>query len=61
MSGSEATGDGAVNDTNGYPVIGSVHTLTSDGFLTVGYMSVMVGICRRVIGSDANQGLRPTP
>jgi len=61
MSGSAVTGDGAVNDTSGYPVIGSVHILTSDGFLTAGYMSMMVGICRRVIGSDANQGLRPTP
>ena len=54
MSGSVATGDGAVNDTNGYPGIGSAHTLTSAGFLTVGCMSVMVGICPRVIGSGAN-------
>jgi hypothetical protein len=63
MSGSEGTGDGAVIDTSGYPVIGSAHTLRSDGSRTAGYMSVMAGICPRVIGSDAEncQGLRPTP
>jgi hypothetical protein len=54
MSGSAGTGDGAVNDTNGYPVIGNDPTLASGGFLTVGYKNVMAGICPKVIGSDAD-------
>jgi hypothetical protein len=42
-----------MDDTSGYPVIGSVHTLASAGFLTAGCMSAMGGICPKVIGSDA--------
>jgi hypothetical protein len=42
-----------MDDMSGYPVIGSVHTLASGGFLTAGCMSVMAGICPKVIGSDA--------
>jgi phage tail tape-measure protein len=44
-----------MDDTSGYPVIGSVHTLASGGFLTAGCMSVMAGICPKVIGSDAER------
>lgn len=44
-----------MDDMSGYPVIGSVHTLASGGFLTDGCMSVMAGICPKAIGSDAER------
>jgi len=58
MSGSAATGDGAVNDMSGYRVIGNAPTLASDGSLTAGCMSAMAGTCPKVIGSDANNSTR---